>query len=125
MGLYIRGSVNRSAKIDNLKVDGKEGWEIYDALDEKLCDLAKKYNVHVDRENVDDYETAFVIHNHRPNSVHLFSGSHFENDLGIKDDCEFEQRSSDFIAAMRSDEAFSPFHNLEFGDVKKCYFTFS
>lgn len=124
MSLYVRGSVNKLAKLSTLNVENKEGWKVFDESDNALSKLAAQFKVFVTRESL-DYDPVFVITNVNASSVCLWEGDCFTESLNIEDDLEFDKKADAFISAMQDKEEFSVFKNLEFCKSGKRYFVSS
>lgn len=122
MGVYIGGSINRQANLDELKIKEKAGWQIFDDLQKLLNELGKKHNVFIGRESTDEGEL-FVIHNKKPDFQHIYGGQILFADLGIDDDDSFQSRSDDFINELRNHKELSIFSELEFSEARKSYYS--
>lgn len=105
----------------------EDDWEIFDELEKKMTEIAKKHNVEIDRRGVNDGDNAFVVLHPRKNKFYdvIYAGEVFEYDFKVETSEDFEVRSKAFIAELESSKDFEAFHDLKWTDVGVRYFVIS
>lgn len=116
MSLYIAGA---QCKYADFK-DG-EDWIIFDENNDLMSELAKKFNVFIDRYCLNEEDYSFVILNQPAQHKCFYSRSAFSYDMTIKTSPDFDERACSFISALNKEPQFNRFHNLNWSDTKELY----
>lgn len=119
--LYIGGAQCVHAQF----LDGDD-WEQFDKAERALAALAAKFDLHVNRYNLDDQgDPHFVLSNAAIRHECFYEGAAFETDMSIPVSETFAARAQLFAQALNADESFSAFHGLAWSDPKVLYFVTS
>ena len=99
---------------------------VFDSQIKPLRALAKKFNVCVERKQMEDQGNyCFVIMNEQLNTECFYEGAAFEVDMGVNASDTFHSRALECIEALNATAALASFHNLQWSGPKVLYFVSS
>lgn len=118
--LYIGGAQCVHAELDG------DDWEQFDNAQRALAALAAKFDLHVNRYNLDDQgDPCFVVSNAPVRHECFYEGGAFETDMSVQVSETFAARAQLFAQALNADESLSSFHGLAWSEPKVLYFVTS
>jgi hypothetical protein len=118
MSVWICKGITKQANI-------ADNWKEYDSLERAMEKNAKNHGIHISRVTDEDGDSFFVISNIRLESEPFYEGCIFEGDMGVPADESFDGKADLFIEELNSNEQFALFHNLNWSDAARRYYSHS